>query len=923
MFHFPYCNYCRTLFALPLRFYSTRKNSNLEQILISMPKDPKHISEAQKQRKKIKEKLAKYVPGRVTLQVLGTGAPGAPRSLYVFSDQSRYLFNCGEGTQRLAHEHKMKLSKLEHIFVTQPLWRNIGGLPGVALTIQDVGVPQITLHGPQGLEEIFTATRRFVIIRDLQIDVADTNGTNIFEDSVMAVQYVPLLRYIEDDMQDGVSDLPTIGESIEENSDNHKSVQMGSHEMSEASTSTRSRRSRRRSRSRQRSPRHNSAQDFEDDDTDYYAHEPNRPASPIKKLSDISRKLQETKEEGISMAYICRLKPRPGALCLEKCVQYGVPAGPLLGKLKSGNDVLLEDGTLVRSVDVCEPNDPGPIFIVIDCPSEDYIDSLLNNDRFRKHQAQATCDEDVAYLVVHFTPKNVMENPRYQYWMEQFTPSTFHLAMNDLNTCMGSISVHRIQYKLNLLSNRIFPLLGDRGTECIQEENISEGNSSIKRMKVENGVNSVNNEGKTPPLITADSLEKLSVKSVPPSPTPSSVISPFTFFNMHLRPRKGIDRSGEIKLTPEQYIEECMAADGFSEALNELQNKLLKEYKNITIAPYPKIIFLGTGSCIPNKTRNTSGILLQINEYLNVLLDCGEGTYGQIVRFFGKEKADVIVANTRAVYISHLHADHHIGLIGFLQGRKRALCNIKTDENPIFLLAPRQIIPWLTFYDKCFENINTDYEIVPNNELLFEDHRLSPSIENRLLSTLNMSTITTCFVRHCPNAFGVSFQLSSGKKITYSGDTMPSNNLIKIGMNSDLLIHEATMEDELAEEAVFKMHSTTSQAISIGEEMQAKFIMLTHFSQRYAKLPRFNENITSNVGIAFDNMQVCLDELPLLHHFYPILRMMFAEHCEELENKAVKRQLRMERKRDASRNRSNSPEKVRELSPQQTTSKNA
>lgn len=45
----------------------------------------------------------------------------------------------------------MKLSKLEHIFITEPTWNNIGGLPGVSLTIQDVGVPQITLHGPEGL----------------------------------------------------------------------------------------------------------------------------------------------------------------------------------------------------------------------------------------------------------------------------------------------------------------------------------------------------------------------------------------------------------------------------------------------------------------------------------------------------------------------------------------------------------------------------------------------------------------------------------------------------------------------------------------------------------------------------------------------------------------------------------------------------
>lgn len=75
-------------------------------------------------------------------------------------------------------------------------------------------------------------------------------------------------------------------------------------------------------------------------------------------------------------------------------------------------------------------------------------------------------------------------------------------------------------------------------------------------------------------------------------------------------------------------------------------------------------------------------------------------------------------------------------------------------------------------------------------------------------------------------------------------------------MNSDLLIHEATMEDELKNEAIVKMHSTTSQAIEIGQRMNAKFTLLTHFSQRYAKLPRFNDNFTENIGIAFDNMMV-------------------------------------------------------------------
>lgn len=52
----------------------------------------------------------------------------------------------------------MKLARLEHIFITQPVWRHIGGLPGTALTIQDVGVPQITLHGPHGLVSLYFNT---------------------------------------------------------------------------------------------------------------------------------------------------------------------------------------------------------------------------------------------------------------------------------------------------------------------------------------------------------------------------------------------------------------------------------------------------------------------------------------------------------------------------------------------------------------------------------------------------------------------------------------------------------------------------------------------------------------------------------------------------------------------------------------------
>lgn len=50
--------------------------------------------------------------------------------------------------------------------------------------------------------------------------------------------------------------------------------------------------------------------------------------------------------------------------------------------------------------------------------------------------------------------------------------------------------------------------------------------------------------------------------------------------------------------------------------------------------------------------------------------------------------------------------------------------------------------------------------------------------------------------------------------------------------------------------------STTSQAIQTGMKMNAEFIMLNHFSQRYAKIPLFSEDFSEKVGIAFDHMRV-------------------------------------------------------------------
>nr|CAD7587435.1 unnamed protein product [Timema genevievae] len=909
--------------SVPIKILKYSQSSNLHKLLINMPKDTKHTVELQKQRQKLKVKGQKYVPGTVTLHVLGSGAKGAPKSLYVFTDQSRYLFNCGEGSQRLAHEHKMKLSKLEHIFITHSTWDNIGGLPGVALTIQDVGVPEITVHGPAGTDELFSATRRFVVLKDLAVHMADCMEGGSFVDNVMTVHYVPISGQAQ----------------TKANSDHITSdVSMGSSKVANGKHLLSS-----------------SDQEESEDDVDYYAHERNpkkrvrsrsrvfylnnfypnittfsnndlpvkvslyHNAVPDKKRhrsnsntcsGTLSAPDPEARVTESVMCYVCQLKPRAGALCLERCVERGVPAGPLLGRLKSGEDVELPDGTLVMSVDVCLPDDPGPVFIVVDCPSVDYLDRLVNHSVFTKHQATATSENDVAYLVVHFTPQGVMEDSRYRHWMDQFSPSTYHLVLNDSNSCTGSVAVHRIQHKLNLLHPNIFPLLQDRGIPIVELP--SQG--GVPSVTVPD--DALRNRSETVTLSGdehAIACEMLPMKDTPvmtnrganggKSDVSSSVslTQGRTLTRFCLRPKRGLEMNGELTLSPKMFLEETLEEDGFPEKLSELKRELLTaEAQGNPLQLFPQVLFLGTGSCIPNKTRNTSGILLRISADTSVLLDCGEGTYGQLVRFYGPAGVGDILRTIRAVYVSHLHADHHIGLVGLLKGRKEAILSTKEQNHlPVFLMAPRQIMFWLNFYHRHFEPILQEFELVANGDLHMGTPVQDKETHKQLLGRLNMSDISTVLVKHCPNAFGVAFTHTDSWKITYSGDTMPCNDLVKLGRGSDLLIHEATMEDELQREARYKLHSTTSQAIQVGLDMEARFTLLTHFSQRYAKLPRFSENFSSKVGIAFDNMQVRFSDLPLLPLLYPALKLMFAEHYEELEQKAARRIMRMEREKAA------------------------
>jgi ribonuclease Z len=84
--------------------------------------------------------------------------------------------------------------------------------------------------------------------------------------------------------------------------------------------------------------------------------------------------------------------------------------------------------------------------------------------------------------------------------------------------------------------------------------------------------------------------------------------------------------------------------------------------------------------------------------------------------------------------------------------------------------------------------------------------------------TLGLESFQTVDVIHCLWAYGVSLKQSSGWKLVYSGDTRPCQKLVEVRKDATVLIHEATLEDDMVEEALAKRHSTTKEAVEIGQK---------------------------------------------------------------------------------------------------------
>uniref|UniRef100_A0A8C4QNP6 Zinc phosphodiesterase ELAC protein 2 n=1 Tax=Eptatretus burgeri TaxID=7764 RepID=A0A8C4QNP6_EPTBU len=688
-------------------------------------------------------------PTFVHLEVLAAGGRDAGAAVHVASEFGRYLFNCGEGIQRLVQEFKVKAVRMENIFITRMDWSNIGGLPGMILTLNDTGLPSCRLFGPPELNSFLDGMKTFSSPLTIKIDVQSYKEP-MYVDSTMSVQQIPIFSEKAD------SENPTV------------------------------------------------------------------------------------------VSYLCKVREKPGGFLREKGAALGLPMnspelGTMVRQWKEGKAVHF-DGREIQPEEVLMPPHPSLCMLILECPDDSFVEPLCSNEDVCRCQTDGK--EIPVALVVHMTPETVLANPTYQDWMRRFGEGTEHLIVNEQANCVHFPTQFEVQAQLNLIHPGIFPQLPAHTPLPV-------GNVDLPF-----------------PHTRAECMLKY-----------------------ELRPQRQWHRDSVPEEDKERAIQEAWDLPDFADCVKECHEALSLDVNgkaDTSSAMYPHTVFLGTGSALPCKSRNVSAILFRISEDRSVLLDCGEGTTTQLWRHYGHATDDVLLT-IKAIFISHMHADHHLGLFQISSTIQKAMKAKGMPFTPLTLVAPQLMLKWLTHYDTHCHKILHHFHCIPNWKL--QGHIEHQHASQLLLESLGLSKFMTCTVYHCKQAYGCVLEHASGWKVVYSGDTMPCDRLVKCGENATLLIHEATFEDGLEDEARARLHSTTTQAVAVGRNMAAGFTLLTHFSQRYARVPLFGPEFGKNIGIAFDHMHVGLNDLPALPRLIPPLKILFAEHLVHLEERRDKREM--------------------------------
>lgn len=293
-----------------------------------------------------------------------------------------------------------------------------------------------------------------------------------------------------------------------------------------------------------------------------------------------------------------------------------------------------------------------------------------------------------------------------------------------------------------------------------------------------------------------------------------------------------------------------------------------------------KITFLGTGGALPSKERNPAAIMVNCEGEL-LLFDCGEGAQQQMMR------AKTGLVKISAIFLTHYHGDHILGLPGLLQtmgffDREETLEIYGPDglfeimdafeklgthklQYPIIpkILAPGDIVQRNGYTIKA---VRADHDRPALGFVLTEEKRpgrfnrekaielgVKPGPDFAKLHRGENVTLADGTVIYSKDVVGPE---RPGRKISYSGDTRETDVFFYESEGADLVIHEATFTSEMAENAYEYGHSTAKGAAKMAKKYNIRKLVLTHFSPR---LTDEKESVYEDAASEFENVVVAED----------------------------------------------------------------
>lgn len=268
------------------------------------------------------------------------------------------------------------------------------------------------------------------------------------------------------------------------------------------------------------------------------------------------------------------------------------------------------------------------------------------------------------------------------------------------------------------------------------------------------------------------------------------------------------------------------------------------------------LVFLGTSASAPTAARGTAATLIRRGGD-RLLVDCGEGTQRQLLR------SDVGLVDLEHVFLTHLHADHVLGLPGMLK-----TFGLRGRDVPITVYGPRGTRALLGALGVVVGRVAYPLQVVelgPGESVGLEDYRIETFAvahgttavgyalrEDERPGRFDVSAAEALGVPSGPlrgalqrgeavtlpdgrvvRPADVLGAPRRGRTVVITGDTAPAASVVEAAAGADVLVHEATFLAEERARAKETGHSTAAEAALVAREAEVGLLALTHLSARY------------------------------------------------------------------------------------------